>query len=167
MVAASVRYIAFAVVLAAAAIVAAAGCRDRDRDRAGGSPGGSGSAGARAADEKIAWPAIDEQALIALQSTERFELGSPTPLAIAPDGAVLFRRSKPRDRVADLYQLDAAGKITLVAGATALLASKPDASIVAGAGIETIQLSDDGARILVPLADRVRCVPIRWLLKTM
>src|SRR5262249_15014341 len=102
-----------------------------------------------------------EAALIALQSTERFELGAPTPLAITPDGAVLFRRSQPRDRVADLYQLDAAGKTTLVASAATLLASKPDTgkpdattTIDAGAGIETIQVSEDGARILVPLAGR-------------
>jgi dipeptidyl-peptidase 4 len=160
MVAAPVRHSAFAVVLAVAAVIAAAGCRDRDRDRdrSAGAPGGSGMPGAPPADEKIAWPAIDEQALIALQSTERFELGSPTPLAIAPDGAVLFRRSKPRDRVADLYQLDATGKTTQLASAATLLASKPGAAdaakIDAGAGIETIQLSDDGARILVSLAGR-------------
>jgi dipeptidyl-peptidase 4 len=175
-------------------VVAVAGCRDRARP-AGGAAAGSGSAAP--ADEPVAWPAVDDDALVALQATERFELGSPTPLAITADGAVLFRRAKARDRVADLYQLDAAGKVTLLASANDLLTRKPAASsppanpspasappanppaanppaanppagagaagagaadpnpVDAGAGIETVQLSDYGARILVPLAGRV------------
>ncbi|HEX2685759.1 MAG TPA: DPP IV N-terminal domain-containing protein [Kofleriaceae bacterium] len=170
-------------------VIAGLGCRG-ESSRAGGAAGGSGSAAP--AEEKLAWPAIDEPSLVALQATERFELGAPVPLAITPDGTVLFRRSKPRDRTADLYQLDAAGKTTLLASAAALLAgpapgppgaastgnsgpgsasapasgtmagsaggSAPPAAtgaIDAGAGIETISVSDDGSRVLVPLAGRL------------
>jgi dipeptidyl-peptidase 4 len=165
------------------ALAAAPGCRGRTRtdaaagtgataaSGAAGSPGSPGSPGS--GDDKLAWPAIDDAALAALQTTERFELGTPEPLAITPDGAVLFRRSKPRSRVADLYQLDAAGKITQLANAAALIAAPPPAPPSApgrgsavepaappapadlGAGIETIGVSDDGARVLVPLAGRL------------
>src|SRR5262245_45862969 len=92
--------------LAVGVVALGGGCRGEARS---GTAAGSGSAGSRAAgtDDKLAWPAIDDAALAALQTTERFELGAPVPLAITPDGAVLFRRSKPRSRVADLYQLDA------------------------------------------------------------
>jgi len=102
-------------------------------------------------DQPLAWPAVDEPGLIALTASDGFERGAPIPLAIAPDGAVIFRRSKPRERAADLYQLDPAGKVTLLAQAQALLGG--DAGAV-GDGIQAIEMSDDGARILVPLAGR-------------
>jgi dipeptidyl-peptidase-4 len=110
------------------------------------------------ADEKLAWPAIDEPALMAWAATGGFQLGAPVPLAITPDGAVLFRRSKPRDPSADLYQLDPAGKITQLATAVALLGTAPVAEgerARATRGIETIDVSTDGARVLVPLAGRL------------
>src|SRR5205807_1783631 len=87
-----------------------------------------------------------------------------------PDGAVLFRRSKPHSRVADLYQLDAAGKITQLASAAALIAAPPPAQPGRGsaatppappappdlgAGIDAISVSDDGARVVIPLAGRL------------
>ena len=105
-------------------VIAGLGCRG-SAPKAGGTAAGSGSAAP--ADEKLAWPAVDEASLVALQATERFELGTPVPLAITPDGAVLFRRSKPRHPAADLYQLDAAGKVTQLASAVALLAGAPPA----------------------------------------
>ncbi len=117
----------------AAALVAAPGCRGEARSPGAGTgasaaSGAAGSAGSPGSgDDKLTWPAIDETALAALQTTERFALGTPEPLAITPDGAVLFRRSKPRSRVADLYQLDAAGKITQLANAAALIAAPPPA----------------------------------------
>lgn len=167
-----------ALVLGLVAVGAVAGCRGE----AGQAPRAAAGSGAVAADEKVALPALDEPALVALQTTERFELGTPVPLAITPDGAVLFRRSKPRNRVADLYQLDAAGKITQLASAVALTAAPPPPAAGAGAGsatgpgsaaggasrapgepaapdlgagVETISVSDDGARVLVPLAGRL------------
>ena len=118
------------------------------------------------ADEKLAWPAVDEASLVAAIATAGYTLGTPEPLAIAPDGAVLFRRAKARDPVADLYQLDPAGKVALLAAAQALLATPPTAAppspggpgappAAAPRGIEAIELSDDGARVLVPLAGRL------------
>jgi len=107
------------------------------------------------ADEKLAWPAIDEPSLITLIATEGFQLGTPIPLAITPDGAVLFRRSQARDPSADLYQLDAAGKTTTLATAAALLGTAPVAAAErarATRGIEAIEVSDDGTRVLIPLA---------------
>jgi dipeptidyl-peptidase-4 len=169
-----VRRIGLGVAVGAVVACAALGCRGEAK-RGGAALAGSGSGSGASAGEPVAWPALDETALAALQTTERFELGAPVPLAIAPDGAVVFRRSKPRDRVADLYQLDAAGKETLLASAAALAAmptpAGPAASSVApgvgsappapaaavdlGAGIDAIDLSDDGARVLVALAGRL------------
>lgn len=109
-------------------------------------------------DEKLAWPALDEPALLAWAATEGFELGVPVPLAIAPDGAVLFRRSKPRDPSADLYQLDPAGKTTVLAAAASLLGSTPVAEAErsrAARGIEAVEISGDGARVLIPFAGRL------------
>ena len=185
---------ALVIVFGGAIVLAAApGCRG-ERGSPGGATAGTGAAVASGAGspgsaagsggDSLAWPAIDEAALAALQTTERFELGTPAPLAITPDGAVLFRRSKPRNRVADLYQLDAAGKITQIANAAALIAAPPPAQPGAppaapgappgaqrtgsateppaqpappdlGAGIEAIGVSDDGARVLIPLAGRL------------
>ncbi|HEX3476051.1 MAG TPA: DPP IV N-terminal domain-containing protein [Kofleriaceae bacterium] len=162
----------------ALALAAAPGCRgERGSSGGGAGTGASTASGARSqssgsgsGDDQPAWPVIDEAALAALQTTERFELGTPAPLAITPDGAVLFRRSKPRNRVADLYQLDASGKITQLANAAALVAAPPPAPPGApgrgaaaeppappelGAGIDVISVSDDGARVLIPLAGRL------------
>jgi dipeptidyl-peptidase 4 len=131
-----------ALLVAAAALL---GCRGAGKEEKPPAP---------PADEQLAWPAIDEPALVASIATRGFSLGTPIPLAITPDGAVLFRRTRPRDRSADLYQLDAAGKTTVLATAATLLAGAPPAPD-AGAGIETISVSDDGARVLVPLAGRL------------
>jgi hypothetical protein len=109
------------------------------------------------ADQPLAWPALDEPGLIGLVASGDYQLGAPVPLAIAPDGAVLYRRSKPRDPSADLYQLDPAGNTTLLASASALLgdAAVPEAlRDDAALGIQRIELSEDGARVLVPLAGR-------------
>ncbi|HEU4733784.1 MAG TPA: DPP IV N-terminal domain-containing protein [Kofleriaceae bacterium] len=156
-------------------LLAALGCRG-ETGAAGGAPG---AGAATPADEQVSWPAIDEPSLVALQTTERFELGAATPLAITPDGAVLFRRARPRDRAADLYQLDAAGKTSELASAAGLVATpqpatpgrgaehrgsaggiaagsgEPAGKIDLGAGIETISVSADGSRVLVPLAGRL------------
>jgi dipeptidyl-peptidase 4 len=133
-----------------AAALFGCGCRGETRKPVGEAKG--------PADEKLAWPAIDEPALVAWAATEGFLLGRPVPLAIAPDGAVLFQRSKPRDASADLYQLDPAGKTTVLAAAAALLGMAPVADAErarAARGIEAIEISDDGSRVLVPLAGRL------------
>jgi dipeptidyl-peptidase 4 len=158
------------------ALLAAAllGCRGEARERGEGKEHEADKA---PADDKLAWPAIDDAALTAWAATGGFTHGVPVPLAITPDGAVLFRRTRPRSPVADLYQLDPAGKATLLAVAAVLLASPPPpegghapaaptapatpaapaapAASSAPGGIETIDVSTDGARVLVPLAGRL------------
>src|SRR5436190_21421733 len=52
------------------------------------------------------WPALDEKLLADAAATYNFRLGIPTPLAITPDGAVLFRRTAARAFAADLFELD-------------------------------------------------------------
>src|SRR5690349_10714010 len=54
----------------------------------------------------MTWPALDAQLLADAAATYNFRLGQPTALAITPDGAVLFRRTQPRDFAADLFELD-------------------------------------------------------------
>src|ERR1044071_4855352 len=66
-------------------LAAAPGCRGEARSPGGGAVGASGAAASPGAGDQLAWPAIDEAALVALQTTERFELGTPAPLAITPD----------------------------------------------------------------------------------
>jgi dipeptidyl-peptidase 4 len=144
----AVRCALLAAALTASSIAALAGCRGEPKAPPAPPP----------ADEKLAWPALDDPGLVAWAATEGYALGTPRPLAIAPDGAVLFARARPRDPGADLYQLDAAGKTTVLATAATLLGATPVAEADrAGAarGITEIQLSASGARVLVPLAGRL------------
>ena len=59
----------------------------------------------------MTWPALDAQLLADAAATFNFRLGIPVPLAITPDGAVLFRRTPPRSFAADLYELGADGTV--------------------------------------------------------
>jgi dipeptidyl-peptidase-4 len=113
-----------------------------------------------------AWPALDQRYLEASAATQGFRLGRPVPLAITPDGAVLFRRTKPRDRRADLYELSPTGRSTLVASVDALLAGADDRisdeekarrerTRTATAGIVDIDVSRDGRVVLVPIGGRL------------
>jgi dipeptidyl-peptidase 4 len=143
------RRLRYALVACAAML---AGCRGESRER----EEREAERRATPADEKLAWPVLDEPGLLAAVATEGFELGVPVPLAILPDGAVLFRRSKARDPVADLYQLDPAGATTALATAAGRLgAAAGGAQTAAARGIETIEVSQDGGRVLVPLAGRL------------
>src|SRR5262249_17249406 len=92
--------------------------------------------------DKLAWPPLDEGALIGTVMTRGFELGLPDPVAITPDGAVLFRRAKARDPRAELYQFDAAGKTAVLASATAL------AGVAETRGIGEVDLDASGAHVL-------------------
>jgi len=68
---------------------------------------------------------------------------------------VLFARARPRAPSADLYQLDPAGKTSVVATASALLAGAAltdNERASAVRGITAIDVSADGSRVLVPLA---------------
>jgi hypothetical protein len=67
----------------------------------------------------MTWPPLDAQLLADSAATFNFRLGLPAPLAITPDGGVLFRRTPGRAFAADLFELDShtgAIKTLLAAG---------------------------------------------------
>jgi dipeptidyl-peptidase 4 len=149
--------------------------RDRDSDEGGGERDrererereGQGEERERAFTTPESWPAPDEAFLAASAATLRFRLGTPAPLAITPDGAVLFRRTQPRDRVADLFQLAAGAPTpTLLAGASALLAggdeklsdaekARRERTRTTTRGIVDVSISEDGKRIIAPVGERL------------
>src|SRR6266850_8046873 len=101
-------------------------------------------------------------------ATYRFGLGQPTAITPTPDGdAVLFLRSGPRSFVQDLYQLDVStGRERVLLTADGVLNGADERLTVeerarrermrkAGRGIVEFQLSEDGRRILVPLANQL------------
>jgi dipeptidyl-peptidase 4 len=125
---------------------------------------------ARASDDgdaAIVWPPLDEAFLAASAATLRFRLGAPTPLAITADGAVLFRRTAARERIADLYQLPAgAADAAVLASAASLLSggaeklsdeekARRERTRTSTGGVVDISLSEDGQRVLVPVGERL------------
>nr|HEX4313993.1 DPP IV N-terminal domain-containing protein [Kofleriaceae bacterium] len=115
------------------------------------------------------WPALDAQLLADAAATFNFRLGQPAPLRITRDGAVLFRRTPPREFVADLYELDpATGAVKTLATARELLGAQADAEQLTDAekarrertrtvtrGIVDIDVSRDGRVVLVPLDNKL------------
>lgn len=112
----------------------------------------------------IADPAFLEQ----WAATFRFRLGNPTGITLTPDGsAVLFLRSGPRSFVNDLYEFDVTtgrervlltAQQVLQGGEEKLTAeelARRERMRMASRGIASFQLSDDGAKILVPLSGRL------------
>ncbi|CAN5260118.1 S9 family peptidase [soil metagenome] len=109
------------------------------------------------------WPALDANLLADSAATYGFRLGVPTPLAVTPDGAVLFRRTGPRDFAADLFELDAKnGKVKKLATSADLLGAggeqvseeekaRRERSRTATNGVVDIELSADGKLVLVPI----------------
>jgi hypothetical protein len=61
------------------------------------------------------WPALNDKLLADAAATFNFKLGVPTVLAITRDGAVLFRRTPPRDFASDLYELSPDGSVKTLA----------------------------------------------------
>jgi len=112
-------------------------------------------------------PPIDRDAIAELAATRSFNLGLPRPIAILPDGDVLFLRTGPRSYVAELFELDAATGTTrklasgedLVKGAEVELSDAEKATRertrTAIRGIVSVGVSDDGTRLLIPLGERV------------
>lgn len=109
---------------------------------------------------------MDRAFLTAYAETQRFTLGQPMPLAVLPDGDVLFRRTAARDRVASLYRFDlASGTESLVADPAALLAgdeilspeerARRERTRTATRGVVDISVSASGEQIVVPLGQRV------------
>ena len=61
------------------------------------------------------WPTLDDKLLADSAATFGWRLGTPTPLAITHDGAVLFRRTPARDFASDLYELAPDGALRTLA----------------------------------------------------
>ena len=118
------------------------------------------------------WPPIDEAFLTAYTETSRFSLGQPIPLAITRDGTVLFRRTPPRARVAELFALDPrTGTERVLASPERLLAghgeqlsdaekARRERTRTATRGVVDVDVSRDGKRVLVPLGERVFVVEV-------
>ncbi len=112
----------------------------------------------------MTWPALDAQLLADSAATFNFRLGLPAVLAVTPDGAVLFRRTPPREFAADLYELDTkTGNVRTLASVKDLLGSadeklsdaekaRRERSRTATRGVVDIDVSSDGRTVMVPLA---------------
>jgi dipeptidyl-peptidase-4 len=101
-------------------------------------------------------------------ATYRFTLGTPQSLHVLAGGrAVLFLRSGPRSFVRDLYELDlATGRERLLASAGRLLGggeerlsaeerARRERARLSARGIAGYDVTEDGARVLVPLSGRL------------
>jgi dipeptidyl-peptidase-4 len=113
-------------------------------------------------------PPIDLETIKEMSATRSYNLGSPRPVKLLPDGDVLFLRTGPRSFTAELFELDAAsGEIVKLASAAELLAGSGDVKLSAAEkalrertrnalrGIVHVDASEDGARLLIPLGDQV------------
>jgi dipeptidyl-peptidase-4 len=111
----------------------------------------------------MTWPIPDEQLLADAAATFNFRLGVPTPLAVTPDGAVLFRRTPAREFAADLFELDTkTGQVKRLVSAGELLGTgaehlsdaekaRRERTRTATRGVVDIDVSEDGRTVLVPL----------------
>lgn len=108
---------------------------------------------------------MDDQLLADAAATYNFRLGVPTPLAVTPDGAVLYRRTPPRGFAADLFELSPAGMIRTLATADDLLGAaeeqlsaeekaRRERTRTATRGVVDIDVSDDGTTVMVPIGGR-------------
>jgi dipeptidyl-peptidase-4 len=115
------------------------------------------------------WPALDETFLADVAATYGFKLGTPTPLAITRDGAVLFRRTPPREFASDLYEMSPDGTITTLATVADLMGSgeeklsdaekaRRERTRTATRGVVDVGVSDDGNTVLVPLGGKFHLV---------
>ena len=113
----------------------------------------------------MTWPALDDKLLADAAATYNFRLGIPTPLAITRDGAVLFRRTQPREFAADLFELAPDGTVRTLATAAELLGAgeehlsneekaKRERTRTATKGVVDIDVSEDGSIVMVPLGGK-------------
>ncbi|HEY4238754.1 MAG TPA: prolyl oligopeptidase family serine peptidase [Kofleriaceae bacterium] len=111
------------------------------------------------------WPALDDKLLADAAATLNWRLGLPAVAAITPDGAVLFRRTPARDFASDLFELRPDGSVRTLATAADLLGSgeehlsnaeraRRERTRTATRGIVSVDLSEDGKLVLVPLGAR-------------
>src|SRR5256885_7904279 len=117
--------------------------------------------------QPMSWPKLNRYLLADAGATFNFRLGVPTPLAIIRDGAVLFRRTPPRDFAADLYELDTrTGAIKTLASVADLLGTgeehlsdaekaRRERTRTATRGVVDIDVSDDGRIVMVPLGGKL------------
>jgi dipeptidyl-peptidase-4 len=114
----------------------------------------------------MTWPALDAAFLTASSETLGFNLGKPVPVAFAPDGTLLFRRTPPRSRMAELFEIDPRGNVRSLATADHLLAgadeqlsdadrARRERTRTQTQGIVDVELAHDGARVLIPLGARM------------
>ena len=108
------------------------------------------------------WPALNDKLLADAAATFNFKLGVPTVLAITRDGAVLFRRTPPREFASDLYELSPDGTVKTLATVKDLMGAgeetlsdaekaRRERSRTATRGVVDIGVSDDGKTVMVPL----------------
>jgi dipeptidyl-peptidase-4 len=116
----------------------------------------------------------DQDFLEQYTATLRFTLGTPQSIQVAARGGpVVFLRSPPRSFVRDLYEQDVqSGRERLLASAERLLGggeerlpaeekARRERQRNTARGIAAYDLSQDGARVLVPLAGRLFVVERR------
>jgi dipeptidyl-peptidase-4 len=118
----------------------------------------------------MTWPALNVRLLEDSAATFNFRLGLPAPLAVTPDGCVLFRRTPAREFAADLYELDTkTGAVRVLATAHDLLGTgnehlsdaekaRRERSRTATRGVVDIDVSDDGRTVVIPLAGKLYLV---------
>jgi dipeptidyl-peptidase 4 len=111
------------------------------------------------------WPKLDDKLLADSAATFTWRLGLPIPLAITRDGAVLFRRTPPRDFASDLFELSPDGTLRTLATAGDLLGTggeqlsdaekaRRERTRTATRGIVDIDVSDNGTTVMVPLGEK-------------
>ncbi|MGE0871997.1 MAG: prolyl oligopeptidase family serine peptidase [Kofleriaceae bacterium] len=112
------------------------------------------------------WPKLDDALLADAAATFNFRLGLPTPLAITPDGAVLFRRTPSREFAADLYELTPSGEIKTLVAVRELVGTggeqlsdaekaRRERTRTATRGVVDIDVSEDGTVVMVPLGGKL------------
>ncbi len=113
----------------------------------------------------MTWPVLDDKLLADAAATYTFRLGVPAPLAITPDGCVVFRRTPARGFAADLFELSPDGVVRTLATANDLLGAgeetlsaqekaKRERTRTATRGVVEIDVSADGATVFVPIGGR-------------
>lgn len=153
------RWISAAGLFASLFVLVPGGCASTQGGAKDTPARGRGSIDARAGDEAF---------LHAFASTYRYTHGRPKAITVTPAGdAVLYLRSGPRSFVQDLYVFDVAtGAQRVLLTADQLLGGQDEQLTaeelarrermrMASRGIASFSLSEDGARILIPLSGRL------------
>jgi dipeptidyl-peptidase-4 len=113
-----------------------------------------------------AWPELNEKLLVSEAETGNYRFGRTVPLAITPDGSVLFRRTPARARRADLFETDKSGNTRALITVDQVLATadeqlsaeeraRRERSRTQTSGVVDASVSSSGTRVLVPLGQRL------------